>query len=107
MAGGVAMAASVNEGPANEEEGIAHRVAQREANKRRSSATKPDTDMQGLMEFACECTKVDCERTLKVPHYVYRRMIEADQYLLQAGHHAFTNYRTIVSVGLMRIEERA
>jgi RNA polymerase sigma-70 factor (ECF subfamily) len=27
--------------------------------------------------------------------------------LLQAGHHAFTNYRTIISVGLMRIEERA
>jgi len=33
-------------------------------------------------------------------------MIEADQYLLQAGHHAFTAYRTIVSVGMMRIEER-
>jgi hypothetical protein len=39
---------------------------------------------------------------------VYRRLVETgDQYLLQAGHHAFTSYRTIVSVGLMRIEERA
>jgi hypothetical protein len=35
-------------------------------------------------------------------------MVEAgDQYLLQAGHHAFASYRTIVTVGLMRIEERA
>ena len=57
-------------------------------------------------ELACECTKVDCERLVKVPLYVYRRMLESDQYLLQAGHHAFPQYRTIISVGLMRIEER-
>ena len=44
---------------------------------------------------------------MKVPLYVYRRMIDSDQYLLQAGHHAFAQYRTIVSVGLMRIEEKA
>jgi hypothetical protein len=45
---------------------------------------------------------------VKVPLYVYRRMVEAgDQYLLQAGHHAFPKYRTIVTIGLMRIEERA
>ena len=60
------------------------------------------------IEFACECKKGDCERSVKVPLYVYQRMTESgDQYLLQAGHHAFTSYRTIVSVGLMRIEERA
>jgi hypothetical protein len=45
---------------------------------------------------------------VKVPLYVYRRVLEApDQYLLQAGHHAFRSYRTIVTLGLMRIEERA
>jgi hypothetical protein len=29
-----------------------------------------------------------------------------NQNLLQAGHHAFARYRTIVTAGLMRIEER-
>ncbi len=101
------MAAYTNESPATEEEGIAHRASHRDANKRKSSAAKTSTDAQDLAEFACECTKVDCERMVKVPLYVYRRMVEADQYLLHAGHHAFTNYRTIISVGLMRIEERA
>jgi len=34
-------------------------------------------------------------------------MVESgDQYLLQAGHHAFERYRTIISIGLVRIEER-
>lgn len=101
------MPASANEYPTAAEEGIAHRVAQRDANKRKSSAANASTDAQGLIEFACECTKADCERTVRVPLYVYRRMVDADQYLLQAGHHAFTSYRTIISVGLMRIEERA
>jgi hypothetical protein len=49
----------------------------------------------------------DCERSVKVPPDVYRRILDADQYLLQAGHHAFARYRTIISVGQMRIEERA
>jgi len=100
------MPASGNE-PATEQEGIAHRVSRRDANKRKSSEANPSSDAQGLIEFACECTRADCERTVRVPLYVYRRMVDADQYLLQAGHHAFTNYRTILSVGLMRIEERA
>lgn len=100
------MAASVDEQLRSDEEGIAHRVAQRTANERKSAGADPSTDAQGLVEFACECTKVDCDRTVRVPLYVYRRMVEADQYLLQAGHHAFTSYRTIISVGLMRIEER-
>jgi hypothetical protein len=88
--------------------GTAHRVARRRANEAKAAAVNPVTDAQGLVEFACECTKTDCERSVKVPLYVYRRLVEAgDQYLLQAGHHAFASYRTIVTVGLMRIEERA
>jgi hypothetical protein len=94
--------------PAHEEsvqEGIAHRVAQRLRNERLSEGDPP-TDAQGLVEFGCECARSDCERLVKVPLYVYRRMVEAgDQYLLQAGHHAYDRYRTIVSVGLVRIEE--
>ena len=53
-----------------------------------------------------QCNQFECERTVKVPLYVYQRMLVADQYLLQAGHHAFPQYRTIISIGLMRIEER-
>jgi hypothetical protein len=45
---------------------------------------------------------------VKVPLYVYRRLVEArTQYLVQAAHHAFPRHRTIVSIGLTRIEERA
>ena len=100
------MAALGNELPATEQDGVEHRVARRNANKLASGAARPATDAQGLVELSCECTRVDCERSVKVPLYVYRRMLEADQYLLQAGHHAFVRYRTIISVGLMRIEER-
>ena len=100
------MASMANERTASEEEGVLHRVARRDANRRASAASGPVTDTQDLVELACECTKVDCDRVVKVPIYVYRRMLEADQYLLQAGHHAFAQYRTIISVGLMRIEER-
>jgi hypothetical protein len=89
-----------------EEDGIAHRVARRGANERKAAARDVPVDAQGLVELACECTRSDCERSVSVPLYVYRRMVEAgDQYLLQAGHHAFPQYRTIVSVGMMRIEE--
>lgn len=88
-------------------EGIAHRVERRGVNEQKARQTSPEMDSQGLVEFACECSRADCERTVRVPLYVYRRMVEAgNQYLLQAGHHAFTSYRTIISVGLMRIEER-
>jgi hypothetical protein len=90
------------------QEGKAHRVAQRRANELKAAAANPETDAQGLVEFACECTKSDCERSVKVPLYVYRRILESGtQCLLQAGHHAFPQYRTIVTLGLMRIEERA
>jgi hypothetical protein len=89
------------------QEGVAHRVARRRANQHKARAANPSTDAQGLVEFACECMKSDCERSVRVPLYVYRRMLEAgDQYLVQAGHHAFERNRTIVSSGLMRIEER-
>jgi hypothetical protein len=88
--------------------GIAHRVERRKANELKAAEVDPGTDAQEHVEFGCECRQVDCERLVRVPLYVYRRMAESgDQYLLQAGHHAFTSYRTIVSVGLMRIEERA
>jgi len=100
------MAISANERLTTEQDGISHRVAQREANRRAAAKDRPTTDAQGLVELACECIRADCERFVKVPLEVYRRMLEADQYLLQAGHHAFAQYRTIISVGLMRIEER-
>ena len=90
------------------EDGIVHQASRRRANQKKAAGSSPATDPQGLVEFACECNKGDCERSVKVPLYVYRRMVEAgDQYLLQAGHHAFATYRTIVTIGLMRIEERA
>jgi hypothetical protein len=104
------MAATSKEqsGPRNASGGVAHRIAQRRANEAKAASVSPSTDAKGLVEFACECTKTDCERSVKVPLYVYRRLVESgDQYLLQAGHHAFQSYRTIVTVGLMRIEERA
>ena len=87
-------------------DGMAHHVERRRANERKAAGS-PATDTQGLVEFGCECSKSDCERSVKVPLYVYRRILESgDQFLLQAGHHAFPYYRTIVSVGLMSIEER-
>lgn len=100
------MAASANERLVAEQDGVAHRVARRASNQRTVAAEKAPADAQGLVELACECNQYDCERTVKVPLYVYQRMLDADQYLLQAGHHAFPQYRTIISVGLMRIEER-
>lgn len=99
------MATTANERVANEQEGIMHRVSRREAN-RRACTGKGSPNVDSVVELSCECTKADCERMVKVPIYVYRRMLDADQYLLQAGHHAFPQYRTIISVGLMRIEER-
>jgi hypothetical protein len=100
------MRQSAEEQAATEQEGISHRVAQRAAN-RTTVASNPTADAQGLVELACECTKAECERLVKVPLDVYARMLEADHYLLQAGHHAFARYRTIVSVGMMRVEESA
>ena len=100
------MATSANESLATEQEGVLHRVARRDANRRAPATTNSKADAQSLVELSCECTNVDCERLVKVPLYVYRRMLESDQYLLQAGHHAFPQYRTIISIGLMRIEER-
>jgi hypothetical protein len=100
------MALSAEDQLATEQEGISHRIAQRAANGR-TATSNPTADAQGLVELACECTRVDCDRLIKVPLDVYRRIVDADQYLLQAGHHAFARYRTIVSIGLMRIEESA
>jgi hypothetical protein len=100
------MAVPANEQSVAVQEGIAHRVAQRRKNEQ-AAAGDPAADPQGLVEFGCECSRSDCERMVKVPLYVYRRMVESgDQYLLQAGHHAYDRYRTIISIGLVRIEER-
>jgi hypothetical protein len=88
-------------------EGAAHRTARRNANLRKARAASPATDAQGLVAFGCECMRDDCERSVSVPLYVYRRLLDAgNQYLVQAGHHAFQRNRTIVVSGLMRIEER-
>ena len=100
------MAQSAEERSLTEQEGVAHRVAQRAAN-RRAATSNPNADAQGLVELGCECARADCDRLVKVPLDVYGRMVAADQYLLQAGHHAFARYRTIVSIGMMRIEESA
>jgi hypothetical protein len=88
------------------EEGLAFRTARRTANERKAAAA-PAKDSQGLVEFACECVNGDCERMVRVPLYVYQRILDAnDQYLLQTGHHASPRYRTIVAFGLMTIEEQ-
>jgi hypothetical protein len=101
------MAMSPSEASAAGREASALRLARKKKNEL-AVAADPQTDAQGLVELACECVSSDCERMVKVPIYVYRRMAEAgDQSLLQAGHHAYEQYRTIISVGLLRIEERA
>lgn len=101
------MASKAIESLATVQEGIAHRVASRQANELRAREAGPETAERAMVEFVCECTRTDCERSVKVPLYVYRRVLEAgNQNLLHAGHHAFTSYRTIVTAGLMRIEER-
>jgi hypothetical protein len=88
--------------------GEAHRVARRRANERKLSTLRNAKDADALVEFDCECMSDECDRQVKVPLYVYRRLVEAGtQYLVQAAHHAFPRHRTIVSIGLMRIEERA
>jgi hypothetical protein len=99
--------ANLDERAAAAERGAAHRVAMRRSNAGKASVV-PTTDANDSVEFSCECMSSDCERQVSVPLYVYRRLVEAgDQYLVQAAHHAFPRHRTIVSFGLMRIEERA
>jgi hypothetical protein len=87
-------------------DGSDHHLLRRGENERKA-ARSPAPDAQGLVEFACECRNDGCERSVKVPLYVYRRILAAgNQSLLQAGHHSSESYRTIVSAGLMSIEER-
>jgi hypothetical protein len=102
------MGRSASNALVTELDGAAFRATRRNANRSKALHSAPEGDAQGLVEFACECTRGDCERSVRVPLYVYRRLLDAkDQYLLQSGHHAFAQYRTIVSLGLMRIEEKA
>jgi len=100
------MAQSPEPRTATDQEGISHRVAQRAAN-RKLATSNPKPDAQGLVELACECLRSDCDRLVKVPLDVYARILEADHYARQAGHRAVARYRSLVSLGLMRIEERA
>jgi hypothetical protein len=87
-------------------DGTIHHQASRSANRLKAEAGPAD-DAQGLIEFACECTKPDCERSVRVPLYVYRRILEgSNQSLVKNGHHASPRYRTIIATGLMSIEER-
>jgi hypothetical protein len=89
------------------QDGIAHRVERRRANEWKAGELGSESDADQLVEFGCECRTADCERVVTVPLYVYRRVVDArDQYLLRAGHHAFTSYRTILEIGLTRIEAR-
>ena len=48
------MAVTSNETPPTEQDGVAHRVARRTANRRTTASTKQTTDGQGLVELACE-----------------------------------------------------
>lgn len=88
------------------EEGLSFRAARRSANRRKAAAA-PAKDAQRLVDLECECVNVSCERSLRVPLYVYERILEANgQYLLQTGHHASPRYRTIVAFGVTAIEEQ-
>lgn len=88
------------------EEGFLLRAARRSTNRRKAAAA-PAADAQRVLEFACECVNGKCERSVRVPLYVYERILEADgQYLLQTGHHASPRYRTIVAFGVTTIEEQ-
>jgi hypothetical protein len=88
------------------EEGERFRAARRTANQRKAAAA-PTKDANRLVEFECECMNGSCDRLLRVPLYVYKRILEAEgQYLLQTGHHASRRYRTIVAFGVTTIEEQ-
>ena len=88
------------------EAGLAFRAARRQAN-RRKAASLPAKNAQDFVELACECLNGGCEHSVHVPLYVYRRVLEpGNQYLLHTGHHASQRYRTIVTFGMMTIEEQ-
>jgi hypothetical protein len=88
------------------EEGLTFRAARRSANRRKAAAA-PGKDAQNLLDFEWECVNGSCERWLRVPLYVYERVLEAEgQYLLQTGHHASPRYRTIVPFAVTTIEEQ-
>ena len=85
---------------------VSQHVTRRHENER-IAASAPLADAHGLIEFGCECANADCQRSVRAPLYVYRRIVEArNQCLVHTGHHAFPSYRTIVSSGLTSIEER-
>jgi hypothetical protein len=88
--------------------GERHRATRRRENERKVAVNAPPTDAQGLVELGCECIREECDRSVRVPLYVYRRVLDSDeQYLVHRGHHPFARYRTIVTTGAMSIEELA
>jgi hypothetical protein len=83
-----------------------YRDTRRRSNERKV-ASLGASKTNDRVELDCECVNEECGRAVRIPVYVYRRMVEAgDQYLLQPGHHAFPRYRTIVTTADASIEER-
>ena len=44
-----------------EPDGDEYRIARRGANERKARAASPAADAQGLVEFACECRRANCQ----------------------------------------------
>jgi hypothetical protein len=103
-----AVAAPLNrEMPSDEHRGETQwRDRRRSENERKAGGTALPTDAQGLVAFRCECMLEGCETSVRIPLDVYRRVLAArNQCLVHQGHHPFARYRTIVSKGLLSIEE--
>lgn len=88
----------------SEAEGALRREARRRANEQTAgTTTKAEHD---LVELCCECARETCEGSIRMPLYVYRRVLEAgNQYVLKPGHHAFARYHTIVTTSHGTIEQ--
>ena len=71
-----------------------------------TSSTAVETLDPRLRQFLANLV-MDMDGETVMALYAILAPLTRDQYLLQAGHHAFATYRTIVTIGLMRIEERA
>ena len=105
------MATAANERLATEQDGISPgRVARRDANRRASAAAQPCATRTHRVSSSSHASarRPTCERLVKVPLYVYRRMLADRRPVPATGRapHPFAQYRTIISVGLVRIEER-
>ena len=89
-------------------DGEAHRSARRRANERKAAGSRPATDEQGLVAFSCECMAADCERSVSVPSTSTGGLPRpATSISSRLRTTRSRGHRTMVSEGLMRIEERA